>query len=103
MKSFVALALLFFCLCAFPPVSDAQTKPKKNQPLLYSDTAIALRPGIVPPSDQPFLISAGALLSSPEVLQKEISSRYSGKFVHRAGSRRLLGACRAHMDLSWTA
>src|SRR5467141_2804519 len=38
MKSFVALALLFFCLCAFLPVSDAQTKPKKNRPLPYSDT-----------------------------------------------------------------
>lgn len=38
MKSFVALALLFFCLCAFLSVSDAQTKPKKNQPLPYSDT-----------------------------------------------------------------
>ena len=38
MKSLVALALLFFCLCSFLPVSDAQTKPNKNQALPYSDT-----------------------------------------------------------------
>lgn len=36
MKSFVALAL--FCLCTLSPVSDPQTKPKKNQRLPYSDT-----------------------------------------------------------------
>ena len=35
MKSFVAMAL--FCLCASLSVSDAQTKPKTNQPLPYSD------------------------------------------------------------------
>jgi hypothetical protein len=38
MKSPVALALLFFCLCSLLPGSDAQTKPNKNQPLPYSDT-----------------------------------------------------------------
>jgi hypothetical protein len=38
MKSPVAPALLFFCLYSLLPLSDAQTKPNKNQPLLYSDT-----------------------------------------------------------------
>ena len=38
MKSPVSPALLFFCLCSFLPLSDAQTKPNKNQPLPYSDT-----------------------------------------------------------------
>jgi len=38
MKSPVAVALLLVCLCALLPMSDAQTKPKKNQPLPYSDT-----------------------------------------------------------------
>jgi hypothetical protein len=37
MKSFVALALLF-CLCTFLPASDAQTRPKRNQPIPYRDT-----------------------------------------------------------------
>ena len=56
------------------------TKAKPGLLIVYH-SSIAWRPGIVPPSDQPFLISAGALLSSPDVLQKEISSRYSGEFV----------------------
>jgi len=38
MKSPVAPALLFFCLCSLLPLSDAQTKPNKNQPLPCSDT-----------------------------------------------------------------
>jgi hypothetical protein len=38
MKSPVAPALLFFCLCSLLPLSDAQTKPNKNQPLPYRDT-----------------------------------------------------------------
>lgn len=38
MKSPVTLGLLFFCLCPLLPVSDAQTKPSKNQPPPYSDT-----------------------------------------------------------------
>jgi hypothetical protein len=31
--------------------------------------------------NQPFVISAGTNHSFPDVLQKEIGSRYSGKFV----------------------
>ena len=38
MKSFVALALVFFCLFTLLPASNAQTKPNKNQLLPYSDT-----------------------------------------------------------------
>jgi hypothetical protein len=38
MKSPVAPALLFFCLCSLSPLSHAQTKPNKNQPFPYSDT-----------------------------------------------------------------
>ena len=37
MKSVVALALSF-CPCVFLAASDAQTTPKKNQPLPYSDS-----------------------------------------------------------------
>lgn len=35
----------------------------------------------VPPSDSPVVLTTGGLHSTPEVLQKEIRSRYSGEFV----------------------
>ena len=35
----------------------------------------------VPPSDKPVVLTTGALHSTPEVLQKEIRSRYAGEFV----------------------
>ena len=38
-------------------------------------------PGIAPSRNQPVVLSTGELHSSPEVLQKEIGSRYSGNFV----------------------
>lgn len=38
MKSPVALGLLFLCLYSLLPLSDAQTKPNKGQPLPYGDT-----------------------------------------------------------------
>lgn len=53
----------------------------RPQLLVIYHSSISWRPGIAPPSDQLSLISAGALHSSPDVLQKEISSRYSGEFV----------------------
>lgn len=36
-KSLIALALLL-CLCAFLPASDAQSEPKRIQPIPYRDT-----------------------------------------------------------------
>src|SRR5215831_5259763 len=56
------------------------TKAKPRLLIIYH-SSISWRPGIAPPSDQPSLISAGAFLSSPEVLRNEIGSRYSGQFV----------------------
>lgn len=56
------------------------TKAKPGLLIVYH-SSISWHPGIVPPSDQPSLISAGAFASSPEVLEREIASRYSGKFV----------------------
>ena len=56
------------------------TKAKPRLLIIYH-SSISWRPGIAPPSDQPSLISAGAFLSAPEVLRKEIGSRYSGHFV----------------------
>jgi ribonuclease BN (tRNA processing enzyme) len=38
-------------------------------------------PGIAPSRNQPVVLTTGELHSSPEVLQKEIGSRYSGNFV----------------------
>jgi ribonuclease BN (tRNA processing enzyme) len=55
------------------------TKAKPGLLIVYH-ASIAWRPGVAAPSGNE-LISAGAFLSSPDVLQKEISSRYSGQFV----------------------
>lgn len=38
-------------------------------------------PSIAPSGNQPVVLSTGELHSSPDVLQKEIGSRYSGTFV----------------------
>src|SRR5215813_11772951 len=42
---------------------------------------ISWTPGAAPSGSQPVVLSTGALQSSPDVLQKEIGSRYSGHFV----------------------
>jgi ribonuclease BN (tRNA processing enzyme) len=54
-----------------------EAKPK----LLVVYHTIAFPPGIAPPNFLSSLTGAGAFRSTPEVLQEEISSRYSGKFV----------------------
>jgi ribonuclease BN (tRNA processing enzyme) len=55
------------------------TKAKPRLLVVYH--TISFRPGIAPPSYLHARIDAGAFQASPEVLQKEISSRYSGQFV----------------------
>jgi|SRR5215467_2158040 len=42
---------------------------------------IASGPSVVPSGEQPVVLTIGAFHSSPDVLQKEIASRYSGHFV----------------------
>jgi len=54
-----------------------EAKPK----LLVVYHTVAFRPGIAPPKFLSSLTGAGASRSTPEVLQEEISSRYSGQFV----------------------
>jgi ribonuclease BN (tRNA processing enzyme) len=54
-----------------------EAKPK----LLVVYHTVAFRPGIAPPKSLSSLTGAGAFRSTPEVLQEEISSRYSGQFV----------------------
>ncbi len=54
-----------------------EAKPK----LLVVYHTVAFRPGIAPPKFLSSLTGAGAFRSTPEVLQEEISSRYSGQFV----------------------
>src|SRR6266851_4368785 len=54
-----------------------EAKPK----LLVVYHTVAFRPGIAPPKFLSPLTGAGAFRSTPEVLQEEISSRYSGQFV----------------------
>jgi ribonuclease BN (tRNA processing enzyme) len=55
------------------------TKAKPKLLVVYH--TIGFRPGITPPSSLSSLIGAGAFRSTPEVLQEEIGSRYSGQFV----------------------
>jgi|SRR5215469_10575220 len=55
----------------------AKAKPK----LLIIYHTVSLPPGIAPPRLLPPKAGAGALYASPEMLEKEIGSRYSGKFV----------------------
>lgn len=54
-----------------------EAKPK----LLVVYHTIGFRPGIAPPEFLSSLAGAGSSRSIPEVLQEEIGSRYSGKFV----------------------
>jgi ribonuclease BN (tRNA processing enzyme) len=54
-----------------------QAKPK----LLVVYHTVSFRPGIRPPKFLSSLNYTGVFRSTPEVLQEEISSRYSGKFV----------------------
>jgi ribonuclease BN (tRNA processing enzyme) len=54
-----------------------KAKPK----LLVVYLTVSFRPGIAPPKFLSSLIGPGALHTAPEVLQEEISSRYSGQFV----------------------
>ena len=54
-----------------------EAKPK----LLVVYHTVTFRPGIAPPKFLSSLAGAGSFRSTPEVLQEEISSRYSGQFV----------------------
>jgi ribonuclease BN (tRNA processing enzyme) len=56
------------------------TKAKPRLLIVYH-SSITWRPEVAPSGNQPFVISAGTNHSSADVLQKEIGSRYSGKFV----------------------
>jgi ribonuclease BN (tRNA processing enzyme) len=55
----------------------------KAQPglLIAYHAWIASGPSIVPSGEQPVVLTTGKFHSSPDVLQKEIASRYSGHFV----------------------
>jgi ribonuclease BN (tRNA processing enzyme) len=55
------------------------TKAKPKLLVVYH--TIGFRPGITPPKSLSSLIGSGVSRSTPEVLQEEISSRYSGQFV----------------------
>jgi ribonuclease BN (tRNA processing enzyme) len=55
------------------------TKAKPKLLVVYH--TVNFPPGIAPPKFLSSSIGAGALRSAPEVLQEEISSRYSGQFV----------------------
>jgi ribonuclease BN (tRNA processing enzyme) len=58
-------------------VLATKAKPK----LLVVYHTVSFRAGIAPPKFLASLIAAGALRASEEVLQEEIGSRYSGRFV----------------------
>jgi hypothetical protein len=49
--------------------------------LIVNHAWIAWEPSVVPSGEQPVVLTTGAFHSSPDVLQKEIASRYSGHFV----------------------
>ncbi len=55
------------------------TKAKPKLLVVYH--TLGFRPGITPPKSLSSLIGSGAFRSTPEVLQEEIGSRYSGQFV----------------------
>jgi hypothetical protein len=42
---------------------------------------IAEGPSVIPSSEQQVVLTTGGFHSSPDMLQKEIASRYSGHFV----------------------
>jgi ribonuclease BN (tRNA processing enzyme) len=56
------------------------TKAKPGLLIAYH-AWIAWGPSVVPSGEQPVALSTGGFHSSPDVLQKEIASRYSGHFV----------------------
>ena len=56
----------------------AQAKPGL---LIVYHAWISRRPDIAPSASQPVVLTTGEVHSSPDVLQKEIGSRYSGHFV----------------------
>jgi ribonuclease BN (tRNA processing enzyme) len=56
------------------------TKAKPNLLIAYHSW-IAWGPSVAPSGQQPVVLSTGGFHSSPDVLQKEIGSRYSGHFV----------------------
>ena len=59
----------------------AELAKKAKPKLLVIYHTISFPPGIAPPRLLPANGSPDALYASPEMLQKEIGSRYSGKFV----------------------
>jgi ribonuclease BN (tRNA processing enzyme) len=59
----------------------AELASKAKPKLLVIYHTISFPPGIAPPRLLPPNAGADALYASPEMLQKEIGSRYSGKFV----------------------
>jgi ribonuclease Z len=59
----------------------AELAKKAKPQLLVIYHTISFPPGIAPPRLLPANGSSDALYASPEMLQKEIESRYSGKFV----------------------
>jgi ribonuclease BN (tRNA processing enzyme) len=61
-------------------LAELATKARPGLLIVYH-AWISWRPSIVPSGNQPVVLTTGALHSSPDVLQKEIGSRYSGNFV----------------------
>ncbi len=59
----------------------AELANKAKPKLLVVYHTVSFPPGIAPPRLLPPKAGADALYASPEMLQKEIGSRYSGKFV----------------------
>ena len=59
----------------------AELANKAKPKLLVIYHTVSFPPGIAPPRLLPPKSGADALYASPEMLQKEIGSRYSGKFV----------------------
>jgi ribonuclease BN (tRNA processing enzyme) len=62
-------------------VQLAELAKKAKPKLLVIYHTVSFPPGIAPPRLLPPKGSADALYASPEMLEKEIGSRYSGKFV----------------------
>jgi ribonuclease BN (tRNA processing enzyme) len=56
------------------------TKAKPGLLIVYH-AWISWRPSIEPSGNQPVVLSTGGLHASPDVLQREIESQYSGHFV----------------------
>lgn len=60
-------------------LAELATKAKPKLLVIYH--TVSFPPGIAPPRLLPPKADAGALFAPPEMLEKEIGSRYSGKFV----------------------